>query len=252
MTILLLEDEPIVAESLKKQVAALVPDAMIHGPLATVSEARTFLATSKPDLILSDIQLADGNSLQLFTEHHVNCPVIFTTAYNEYAVRAFKVNSIDYLLKPVDKEELRAAFEKFRRQRAQMGDTHFLEHLSELLSGMGRGARFKERFAVHSGRNVVLVKSEDIAFFSKEELIFLHSREERKYITDYRSLDEVAELVDPARFYRANRQCLVNISYISSMRSDDAGRVHVLLSVKSPEIIVSKERASSFRKWVEG
>jgi two-component system LytT family response regulator len=252
MNILLLEDEPLVAESLRKHVLSLEPGAVLQGPIATVKEAREILSVSLPDLIISDIQLADGVSLDLFTEQKINCPVIFTTAYNEYAIRAFKINSIDYLLKPIDKNELKTAFDKFHSLKAQFGNEPYLQHLNELLTGFKKSPKYKERFTVHSGRNIVLVNTDDIAYFSKEELIYLHHKDEKKYITDFRSLDEVAELLDPDKFHRANRQYLVQLSCISSMRSDETGKIIVKLSVKSPDIIVSKEKAATFRKWVEG
>ena len=113
MNILILEDEPLVAESLMKLVRQLEPDANISGPVQSVAEARMKLEVQTPDLIISDIQLSDGISLDVFTDNNIQCPIIFTTAYNEYAIRAFKVNSIDYLLKPVDRKELKAALDKF-------------------------------------------------------------------------------------------------------------------------------------------
>jgi DNA-binding LytR/AlgR family response regulator len=252
MNILLLEDEALVAESLKKSVLAIEPEAIIHGPVSTVKEAEEILSKSLPDLIISDIQLADGVSLDLFTEQKINCPVIFTTAYNEYAIRAFKINSIDYLLKPIDKNELKTAFDKFHSLQSQFGSEPYLRHLNELLAGFKKTAKYKERFTVHLGRNIVLVNVDDIACFSKEEIIYLHHKDEKKYITDFRSLDEVAELLDPEKFHRANRQYLVQLSYISSMRSDETGKLVVKLSVKAPDVIISKEKAAIFRKWVEG
>lgn len=252
MNILILEDEPLVAESLKKHVLALEPGARLQGPVATVKEAREILSGALPDLIISDIQLADGISIDLFTEQQINCPVIFTTAYNEYAIRAFKVNSIDYLLKPIDRNELKVAFEQFHNLQSMYGAEPYMQHLNELLSGLKNTPKYKERFTVHSGRNIILINAEDIAYFSKEELIFLHHQDERKFITDYRSLDEVAELLDPEKFHRANRQFIVQLPYIHSMRGDDTGKIILKLSVKAPEIIVSKEKAAAFRKWVEG
>src|SRR5690606_18111232 len=134
MKILILEDEPLVAESLKKQVLMIQPDAILEGPVATVKEAKEILSSHQPDLIISDIQLADGISLDLFTKQRIICPIIFTTAYNEYAIRAFKVNSIDYLLKPIDRNELKAAFDQFHSLQEVFGKEMYLRHLNELLS----------------------------------------------------------------------------------------------------------------------
>jgi two-component system LytT family response regulator len=253
MKILVLEDEHLVAESLMKLVKQLEPDAIIEGPVASVKEAKAALKNAVPDLIISDIQLADGIALDVFTETKVKCPIIFTTAYNEYAIRAFKVNSIDYLLKPIDKAELKAAFDKYHSLKADAGSEAYMQQLNELLTNFNSNKKYKERFTAHLGRNIVLMHTDDIACFSKEEVIYLQHKEGKKFITDFRSLDEIEELLDPARFFRANRQYIIAMPYIDSMRSDDTGKIVVKMKLSpAPEIIVSKEKAAQFRKWVEG
>lgn len=253
MKILLIEDEILVAESLMKQVKQVEPSAEITGPLPTVKASLKWLAENpQPDLILSDIQLADGISLDIFSAYKLTCPVIFTTAYNEYAIRAFKVNSIDYLLKPIDKNELATAFQKFHLLQSKFNDAQYLQQVKELFSNFNQGKQYKERFAVHIGRSVTLVPVEDIALFLKEELIYLINREGNKFITDFRSLDEVEELVDPKIFYRVNRQHLVHLPSIESYRGDDTGKLTLKLrAVKTNELIVSKEKAAEFKKWFD-
>lgn len=252
MKILVLEDEHLVAESLIKLVRQLEPDAVIEGPVVSVKEAREYLSKNTPDLIISDIQLADGISLDVFTYGKVQCPVIFTTAFNEYAIRAFKVNSIDYLLKPVDKKELRSALDKFHMQ-SNFGNEAYLQQINELFTNFSNSKRYKERFTAHHGRNIVLMHADDIAAFTKEEVIYLVYKEGKKFITDFRSLDEIEELLDPAIFFRANRQHIISLPYIDTMRSDDTGKLVVKLKMQpTPEIAVSKEKAAQFRKWVEG
>lgn len=253
MNILILEDEPLVAESLLKLVRQLEPGAVITGPVDSVKEARKKLELQTPDLIISDIQLADGISLDVFTDYNIQCPIIFTTAFNEYAIRAFKVNSIDYLLKPVDKTELKAALDKFHLLQSKFGNSAYLQQIGELFKDFQGGKKYKERFAVHLGRNVILVPSDEVACFCKEEVIYLVNDEGKKYITDYRSLDEVEELVDPAQFFRANRQHIVSLPYIASMHSDEAGKIHLKMKQAGcDDIIISKEKAATFRRWVEG
>lgn len=253
MNILVLEDEPLVAESLIKLVRQLEPEANIAGPVQTVAEARKRLEVQMPDLIISDIQLADGISLDVFTGNNIQCPIIFTTAYNEYAIRAFKVNSIDYLLKPVDKTELKSALDKFHLLQSKFSNNVYLQQIGDLFHDFYNGKKYKERFAVHLGRNVILVPAQEVCCFCKEEVIYLVSTEGKKYITDYRSLDEVEELLDPVQFFRANRQHIIALPQIASMHSDESGNVYVRM--KQPacdELIISKEKAASFRRWVEG
>lgn len=253
MKILMIEDEPLVAISLTKIVQELEPGAELYGPLASVKESKEWLKQNPaPDLILSDIQLSDGISLDIFSGNEITCPVIFTTAYNEYAVRAFKLNSIDYLLKPIEKNELKAALQKFHLMQSKFSNEVYVKQMMELFNNFSRTKKFKERFAVHIGRAVTLVPVEETACFIKEELIYLINREGKKFITDYRSLDEVDELLDPQIFYRANRQHLIHLPFIESYRGDDTGKLVVKLrGIKTDEIIVSKEKAAEFKKWFE-
>jgi len=252
MKILVLEDEHLVAESLVKLVKQLEPAAEIQGPVTNVKEAKRILAAAIPDLIISDIQLADGISLDVFTDTKIKCPIIFTTAYDEYALRAFKVNSVDYLLKPIDKNELKTAFDKFHFLQSKFGNESYLEQINTLFSDFKNSKKYKERFTVHHGRNIILIHSDEIAGFSKEEVIYLVNQEGRKFITDFRSLDEIEELLDPKQFYRANRQYIISLPYISSMRSDESGKIIVKMKPEhAPEIIVSKEKAATFRKWID-
>src|SRR5260370_42492085 len=155
MKILIVEDEPFVAVSLAKIVQELEPNAELIGPLGSVTETKEWLSkNSSPDLILSDIQLADGISLDIFSGEKILCPIIFTTAYNEYAIRAFKLNSIDYLLKPVDKKELQEAFQKFHLMQSKFANKLYLDEMKELFRDLNKGRQYNERFALHLGRSV--------------------------------------------------------------------------------------------------
>ena len=253
MNILLLEDEPLVAVSLVKMVKDIEPEAVLTGPVQTVKAAKEYFHSHPaPDLVLADIQLCDGISLDIFSDESIQCPVIFTTAYNEYAIRAFKLNSIDYLLKPVDKKELAAAFQKFHLLQSKFANMQYLQEMKQLFANFNHPQKYKERFAVHAGRSVTLVPVEDTACFLREELIYLFNHEGKKFITDFRSLDEIEELLDPAAFFRANRQHLLHLPFIESYRSDDTGKVMVKMrGFKMEEIVVSKERAAEWRKWFE-
>lgn len=251
MNILVIEDEALVALSLLELVRTLEPSAVLEGPLVSVQQSVQWLKThAAPDLILCDIQLADGISFDIFTNLPLDCPIIFTTAFNEYAIRAFKLNSIDYLLKPVEKQDLAAAFQKFHLLQSKYGNKQFLSELKAVFHNFEHPRKYKERFAVYSGRSVILVPVAEVACFIKEEIIYLLHRDGARYITDFRSLDEVEELIDLAQFFRVNRQHLVHLEAMESYQSDEWGKVHVRLKAPLKEsLTVSKDKAAEFRRW---
>ena len=260
MTILLIEDEPLIARQLQKLVSQLEPGAIIHGPLGSVQSICAYfgehLPDSAPDLVIADIQLSDGVSFDAFRQVGLNAPVIFTTAYDEYAIRAFKLNSIDYLLKPVDPVELKAALDKFHRwsagSSADIGEQ--LRQVMAQLAEPANSTHYKRRFSGHHLRQILSIPQEEVAYFLRNELIYLHTTEGKKLITDYKTLDELEELVDPTRFFRANRQCVVNLDAIAGYRPHDSQKL--LVQLKTPndrlELIISKEKAGAFRNWMEG
>lgn len=257
MTILLIEDEPLIARQLQKLVSRLEPGATLHGPLASVQSICQYfsLAQTAPDLVIADIQLADGVSFEAFRQVGLKAPVIFTTAYDEYAIRAFKLNSIDYLLKPIDPAELQLALDKFHRWATSSAD--FSEQLRQLMIQLAEplpAAHYKRRFSGHYLRQILSVPQEQVAYFLRNELIYLYTAEGKRLITDYKTLDELDELVDPARFFRASRQCLVGLDAVAGYRPHEGQKLQVLL--KSPNdalaLFVSKEKAGAFRSWLEG
>jgi two-component system, LytTR family, response regulator len=252
MTILLIEDEPLIAKQLLKLVRQLEPEATVDGPLGSVQAVVEYLQAHRPALIIADIQLSDGVSFEAFRQVNLNVPVIFTTAYDEYAIQAFKLNSIDYLLKPVDSEELRAALAKYHRR--QPTGTDFADQFRTLLAQLGGQAPvYKRRFTAHLGRQIVPVAEDQIAYFHRDELIYLFTTDGRKLVTDYRTLDELEELVDPSRFFRANRQFLIRAGLVVSFQSQFSGKLALRLQVpfESVELLISKEKASAFREWLE-
>jgi two-component system LytT family response regulator len=256
MKILLIEDEPLVAKNLESLVKKLEPNASILAIMGSVKETLDwFKANIEPDLILADIQLSDGVSFDIFKEIQPQCPIIFTTAYDEYAIRAFKLNSIDYLLKPIDKDELSSAFEKFKKLNHVHNQDNFKEKLSYLLSDLDNrftSLKFKTRFTAHFQRNIVAVSTEQIACFYRDEVIWIQTSDNQRLITDYNSLDEIEELLNPEGFFRANRQFIVNKQAIESYRTHFTGKIELKLVVKTKdEIIVSKEKAHQFRGWFE-
>lgn len=255
MTILIIEDEPLVAKNIEKLVRELLPDAHLHGPLASVENALKWLDKHpEPDLILADIQLADGVSFDIFQERPLHCPIIFTTAYDDYAIRAFKLNSVDYLLKPIDKQELKKSFDKFQRWYSSHSSDIFSSQLRDLLHDLNpqTSKKHKQRFTAHHQRSVVAVADVRIAYFVRDEVIWLVTVDHQRLITDYQSLDEIEELLDPVQFVRANRQYIVRKEAIESYRTHYSGKIELLLSVPSKEeVVISKDRAASFRVWFE-
>ncbi len=262
MTILLIEDEPLIARQLQKLVRQLEPGATIHGPLTSVQGICEYFDTNRmaarpsPDLVIADIQLSDGVSFEAFRQVELNTPVIFTTAYDEYAIRAFKLNSLDYLLKPIDPEELKTALAKFHRWAANGSTSDVGEQLRQFLAQMAGPAttNYKRRFAGHYLRQIISIPQEQAACFLRNELIYLYTADGKKIITDYKTLDELDELVDPDRFFRANRQYIVNIDAVAGYRSHESSKL--LVTLKSPndalELIISKEKAGAFRQWLNG
>jgi two-component system, LytTR family, response regulator len=251
VNILIIEDEELVAISLMALLSEIIPTARIQGPIKSVAEGRQWLNSNpEPDLILSDIQLSDGVALDIFKDGQLGCPIIFTTAYSEYAIKAFKLNSIDYLLKPVDKEDLQLALQKMYLLKSKSSNYDYIKQMMEFFADFRNARNYRERFTANVGRAVTLVPTQEIAFFLKEELIYIVNKEGKKFITDYRSLDEIQEVVDPAAFYRANRQYLVHLQFIEQYRSDDTSKLIVKIrNIKTDDIVISKEKAAEFRKW---
>ncbi len=256
MTILLIEDEPLIGKQLLKVVKQLEPGATIDGPLTNVQSVVDYLHHHTPDLVIADIQLSDGVSFEAFQQVELRAPVIFTTAYDEYAIRAFKLNSIDYLLKPLDPDDLKNALAKYHRW-ATNGASEMGEQFRQLLTQMAARPtipQYKRRFTGHYLRQIISVPQDQVACFLRNELIYLYTTEGKKLITDYKTLDELEELLDPACFFRANRQCIIHLDAVSGYRHSDGSKLLVLLKTPndSLDVLVSKEKAPAFRHWLEG
>jgi two-component system LytT family response regulator len=249
MKVLVIEDEPLAARDLIKNLAEVEPDTEVLAVLSSVKDANAwFDHHPMPDLVLSDIQLSDGISFEIFESRNIKCPLIFTTAYDEYAIRAFKLNSIDYLLKPVDKKELAPALEKFRSLDPAQ---HMPDQLRNLLESWGHDQRrHKERFLCIQRNSMVPVMAADIAFFHKEELIFVHTISGEKMISEHQTLDEVEALVDPGRFFRVNRQYLIHVQTVARIKTTHKGLSVLLKPPFNVELDVSREKATAFREWM--
>lgn len=253
MKAIIIEDETLIARELKKKVAAVAPDVEIVDILASVKTAKRWLMeNAAPDFILADIQLSDGTSFEIFEQFSLECPIVFTTAYDEYALRAFKVNGIDYLLKPVDKAELTKAIDKCRdmiEHKAKL-PSNIQELMQVLQQPPGGQKMYKEKFVVKMRNNWLPVPTRDIACFVRSNLIYLYTFAGEKYIADHVTLEEIEELLDPNLYYRANRQCIIHVDAIGQIQSHDNQKLTLLL--KSPlqmEQDVSREKAPAFKRW---
>lgn len=254
MNVVIIEDEPLTAKNLQRMLKQIEPEFDVVAVLDSVSASVKWLKENKPpDLIFMDIQLADGVSFDIFDSVKIDKPVIFTTAYNEYAIRAFKVNSVDYLLKPLDKDLLLAAVEKFKR--------HFNQsmalpsgQLQSFVSSYNKETlpKFKERFLAHYKAGIVPMPEHKVAYFVKDTIIYLVTVDNEKLVTDYNTIDEIEEVVNPARFFRANRQMVIHIEQVDTYKKHDTGKIEVHLKCdKNATADVSREKANEFVNWID-
>lgn len=248
--VLIIEDEETAAKRLQKMVAELLPDAEFAATLSSIGSAvEWFRNNPLPDLAFFDIHLADGSSFEIFNQVKVDCPVIFTTAYDQYALEAFKVNSIDYILKPVKKEELQQAITKFRKLHFKVPGGFDIQ---QLLSSL-RKAEYKERFIVRYGEHMKTIQVADIAYFYTENKIsFAVLKEGKRYALDH-NMDQLEQMLEPRQFFRINRQFIICYHAITEMLSYSKSRVLVKLQPPAKEdTIVSSERSAAFKAWLAG
>ncbi|MBN1337920.1 MAG: response regulator transcription factor [Bacteroidales bacterium] len=250
MKILIIEDEKPAGERLRDLIKIYDPGIEISGIADSIKKSVLWLEKGeKPDLILMDIQLADGLSFEIFEKTIVDAPVIFTTAYNEYALKAFKVNSIDYLLKPIDFDELSNALDKYRRIYPEMRNpigSHIIDAVTKMLSN-----RYKQRFAIRIGDRIRSIPVDDVLYFySLEKATFLHTKDNRDYVIDH-SLEQAESLLNPTGFFRINRKYIVSFEAISDIFAWSNSRLKLELKHSSDqEIVVSRERVAEFREWL--
>ena len=251
MNVIIIEDEKPSARRLQRMLKALDVDTqtMLH----SVEESIEWFQNNKhPDLIFLDIQLSDGLSFEIFETIEIKSAIIFTTAYDEYALQAFKLNSIDYLLKPIDDEELTQAVKKFKerspKQQAVTLDFNDIKKL--LVNPIGR--EYKKRFSIKVGQHLKLINIEDIeCFYSENKGTYLYTNEGRNYLLDT-TLEQLEDELEPQTFFRINRKFFVNINAIKDMVSYTNSRLQIKLnSYNEQEVIVARERVKGFKAWLE-
>lgn len=255
MKAIIIEDETLTARGLKSKIATVAPDVQIVEMLPSIKTAsRWLMENAEPDLVFADIQLSDGVSFEIFERYELKCPIIFTTAYDEYAIRAFKVNGIDYLLKPVNAADLEKAINKYRSlSGAAPKLPASVQELLQVLQHPDKTTKlYKEKFIVSVRNNWIPILTKDIACFTRENLNYLHTFTGEKYIVDMVTLEEIEELLDPRVYYRTNRQSIININAIQSVKLHDNQKL--TLTLKNPlkmEQHVSREKAPGFKKWFD-
>jgi two-component system LytT family response regulator len=255
MKVLIIEDETLAAKRIRKMVEELEEKIEIVGVTDSIESSVSFLKNNAhPDLILMDIELADGQSFEIFNQVDVKSTIIFTTAYDEYAIRAFKVNSIDYLLKPITPEDLKRGIDKFK----QWSGTHHESTAPKIdLDSIVLALReqnvqaYKRRFLVRQGQKFIPLDIQDIAYFYTEDKVsFIKTYSDQRYVVDH-SLDELEQLLDPVYFFRANRQFIVSPKSLDGIHNHFNGKLKINLKpLVSEEVYVSRERAADFRAWL--
>lgn len=257
MKILIVEDEELAAEKLQLMVAAINEEARIVGCTGSVAGTVAWLKQNEqPDVILMDIELSDGQSFEIFNQVDIFCPVIFTTSYDEFAIKAFRVNSIEYLLKPVLKDDLKRAFEKYKKMKSSFGTEvgHQPVNINNLLAELKvqiQPKEYRRRFLVKQGQRYLPIETESIAyFFVHERTVFLKTVDNKRNIVDY-NMEELQDMLDPARFFRVNRSFIVAVGAIHQLH--DYVNSRLLLSLNPPieePVIVSREKVAEFKAWV--
>lgn len=251
MKILIIEDEIPAANRLESMIAEVRPDAEILEVIDTVEDALEWFKTNdEPDVVFSDIQLADGVSFDVFEEVEVGCPIIFVTAYDEYAIKAFELNSIDYLLKPFTKESLEKSFQKLDKL------IHFEEasdfNYNSILKGVKSGKTYKQRFLISKGDALIPINVTDIAYvYTEDKAVMIKTKNAKSYFINY-SLDELESQLDPIDFFRLNRQFITSLSAIDKISQYFNGKLKIELNPpQEGEVIVSRAKTPVFKNWLE-
>jgi len=252
MKVLIVEDEELAVKKLLKTLSSVDDTVDVIGMTDSIKNTVEWLQQNQqPDLILMDIELADGQSFEIFNLTDVKSPVIFTTSYDEYALKAFKVNSVDYLLKPVQSEELQAALNKFKKMKAASGNDLQLDSLVKQLQQKLQPKEYRKRFLVKHGQKLVSIEVDEIAYFySDGRLNFFKTEDNRKFVVDY-TMDELEDMLDPEKYFRISRSFYVSVGSIDKI--DDYFGNRLMLQLKpevDKEALVSRERVTEFKKWM--
>ncbi|WP_075603616.1 LytR/AlgR family response regulator transcription factor [Saccharicrinis aurantiacus] len=251
--VLIVEDEMPSARKLKNFILEIEPNFEIVDILDSVSTTVSFLENNTVDLIFLDIHLSDGNSFDIFKKTDVEVPIIFTTAFNQYAIDAFKQISVDYLLKPLDKELLRSAINKFNKiyHSANKAAPFNYEQLKELLTQSKQNKEYQERFLVHYRDKIKSINTSEIAaFYADNKYVFIKTFDNQNFDTNF-TLEQLEHKLDPKHFFRANRKCLIHINSIKDAVVYSKSKLKLNINPELPfEIIISTEKSPKFKQWL--
>lgn len=253
MNILIIEDEAPAVRRLKSLLDKIDDSIVVLDDIDSVEDAIEWLNENKhPDLIFSDIQLADGLSFSIFESVKINCPIIFTTAYDEYAVKAFELNSLDYLLKPYTQEQLEKALIKLNRNNTSSDSDKLLKVIEQFKISQESSKTYKSRFLISKADSLIPIKADEVAYiFTEDKAVLLKTKTNQQFFINY-TLDELEELLDPSIFFRLNRQFIINIDSITKINNYFNGKLKVNISpVFNDDIIVSRAKAPLLKSWME-
>jgi DNA-binding LytR/AlgR family response regulator len=258
MNVLIIEDESATARRLQKLLSEIDPGIKVLAIHESISQTVKWLeANGEPDLMFMDVNLSDGLSFGVFEETEVNCPVIFTTAYDQYAIQAFKVNSIDYLLKPVNKDDLAESLRKYHKlQRPGSEDKIDIAKLDIAKLALALGIQKPDhikRLVVRYGEVIKAIEVKDVAYFySEDKIVFMTLKDGKTYPVDF-TLDHLEARLDPELFFRINRKFVISYHAIEKMISYSKSRINITLNPPcSLESISSTERSGEFKEWLAG
>ncbi len=255
MQVLIVEDEPLAAERLSRMLLEIDPAIQIAGICSSIVDTVAFLeCREQPDLILADIELSDGQCFEIFKRVRVTSAVIFTTSYNEFALQAFQANSIDYLLKPIRRQDLEHSIGKYSLLKQQFFAAYLAENLSEVQAELKKdlqGNQFRKSFLVRQGQRFIPVETEHIAyFFAEGRLTYLITWDKKKLVLDH-TLEEIETMLDNQVYYRANRAFLLNRKAIRKCTALLSRKLRIELEPGiGKEVTVSREKASGFKEWL--
>jgi len=253
MKIVIIEDGINIALNMKKYIEEYDSSNQVVQILGSVEEAIDYFKYSPcPDLIFSDIELNDGICFDIFSEVEMKCPIIFTTSYSEYWQKAFKLNSIDYLLKPIIRKKIANSFELLKEVKEFYKDEQDTDRINNILQAISKDTQpvYKERFFLRKGDRYHLIKAQDVVYiYSSEKLTNIVVRGGEKYFS-YVSLSKIEHEVDPAKFFRINRKYIVNIDHIQKVIPFFKGKLTIIMSENEKELLVSQAKANYFRNWL--